>query len=298
MNAATRPEIQPGGLEDLFEGACVVDQGLTLLQWNHAAETITGYSSAEVVGERCRDDLLLAIDPATASVHSVTNLLAETLRDSGHREIDAYLRHKDGSYVPARVRIAPFHDASGRAQVAAYIFSRKLAPAPPARQGPEEQGEARLDPLTGVANRRLIEMHLRVRLSELYRHGWDFGVILVWVRGLEELATNHGPDAADQALVAVARTLANRMDPQDVLGRWRNDAFLAVCWRISREQLEDLADTFRALVGAASYPPDRDGTRLGVAVGATLAVPGCTSDSLIRRVEELAAGDRRALGSH
>ncbi len=296
MNATTRPEIQPGGLEHLFEGACIVDQGLTLRQWNHAAETITGYSSAEVVGERCRDDLLLAIDPVTASVHSVTSLLAEALRDSGHREIDAYLRHKDGSYVPARVRIAPFRDASGRVQVAAYILSRKLAPAPLARQGPEEVGEARLDSLTGVANRKLVEMHLRLRLSEMYRHGWDFGVILVWVRGLEELATNHGTDSADQALVAVARTLANRMDPEDILGRWRNDAFLAVCRRITREQLEDLTDTFRALVGAASYPPTRDGNRLGVAAGAALAVPGFTLDSLLRRVEELATCDQRAAG--
>ncbi|MBI4916947.1 MAG: sensor domain-containing diguanylate cyclase [Acidobacteria bacterium] len=296
MNATTRPDIQPGGLEDLFEGACIVDQGLTLLQWNHAAEAITGYSSAEVVGERCRDDLLLAVDPATASVRSVTNLLAETLRDSGHREIDAYLRHKDGSYVPARVRIAPFRDASGRHQVAAYIFSRELALGPLARQGPEEVGEARLDPLTGVANRKLIEMHVRLRLSEMYRHGWGFGVILVWVRGLQELAANHGPASADQALVAVARTLANRMDPQDILGRWRNDAFLALCRRITREQLEELADTFRALVGAASCPPTRDDHRLGVTAGAALAVPGCTLDSLLRRVEEFAAADQRAAG--
>jgi len=44
---------------------------------------------------------------------------------------------------------------------------------------------AMVDDLTELPNRRYLEATLTSRLSELQRHGWDFGVLFLAVSGQE-----------------------------------------------------------------------------------------------------------------
>jgi len=280
-------------LDDLFEGACLVGGDLTLLRWNSALEVLTGYHSAEVVGRRCPDSLLLGIDRAQAALHGLTGQLADALSDGCNREFEAYLRHKDGHCLPARVRVAVVPAALGGTRAAVLILGRvarrDLRPHP-------EQTEVQdtsPDLLTGLPDRWLVEKHLRASLSEMYRHGWSFGIVLLGVRGLCELARRHGQAAADRALRAVATTLANVTAPGDIAGRWGHDSFLSVCRDTTSREIEALAVDLRSLVAAVTWPPPRRGARLRAVAGATMAVPGHTCESLLRRVAESIADDAR-----
>jgi PAS domain S-box-containing protein len=296
MNALVDLDTSHGFIDHLLEGAWVVDQRLTLLRWNRPVEVITGYSPTEVLGERCPDDLLLALDPTRGSLHSVTELLARACQDLELREIQVYLRHKLGHLIPAWVRIAPIRDATGQPRAAAFVLTSSLATDRLARRRLPAGGEVLPDLRIEPAKRRLLEMYLRLGLNEMYRHGWSFGVVLIRIAGLEELTADDTPGLADQALLAAARTLASRTDCQDVLGRWRYDAFLTMCRNIGGHELEELADLLRALVVAAIAPFSQPGITIRVASGAALASPGHTFDSLIRQVEDLATRGPRAAG--
>jgi PAS domain S-box-containing protein len=50
--------------ENLSDGVYFVDRGRRILYWNKGAERITGYSKDEVLGRRCRDNLLNHCDDA------------------------------------------------------------------------------------------------------------------------------------------------------------------------------------------------------------------------------------------
>ena len=45
-------------LNSLYDGVYVVDTQRIILFWNKAAEQMTGYSAAEVLGKSCKDDIL------------------------------------------------------------------------------------------------------------------------------------------------------------------------------------------------------------------------------------------------
>jgi PAS domain S-box-containing protein len=49
-------------LNSIFDGIYVVDRGRKIIFWNRGAEEITGFSTEEVMGKRCSDDILNHID--------------------------------------------------------------------------------------------------------------------------------------------------------------------------------------------------------------------------------------------
>ena len=51
-----------GILNDLHDGLYCVDKNRVITYWNKAAEQISGYSSAEVVGRSCSDNILTHVD--------------------------------------------------------------------------------------------------------------------------------------------------------------------------------------------------------------------------------------------
>jgi PAS domain S-box-containing protein len=49
-------------LDSLYDAVYIVDRERVILYWNHAAEQITGFSAAEVLGHSCKDGILNHID--------------------------------------------------------------------------------------------------------------------------------------------------------------------------------------------------------------------------------------------
>ena len=49
-------------LDNLYDGVYFVDRDRRITFWNKAAERITGFTKAEVLGKRCADNLLRHVD--------------------------------------------------------------------------------------------------------------------------------------------------------------------------------------------------------------------------------------------
>ena len=75
--------------------------------WNAAAERITGFSSTEVVGRRCLENILVHVDGNGCEVCKNACPLAATMNDGIAREADLFLQHKSGHRVPVTVRVTP-----------------------------------------------------------------------------------------------------------------------------------------------------------------------------------------------
>jgi transcriptional regulator with PAS, ATPase and Fis domain len=49
-------------LDSLHEGVYFVDLNRTITYWNKGAESLTGYTAADMLGRSCADDLLAHVD--------------------------------------------------------------------------------------------------------------------------------------------------------------------------------------------------------------------------------------------
>jgi diguanylate cyclase (GGDEF)-like protein/PAS domain S-box-containing protein len=276
-----------GLLDNLYDGVYYVDPERTILYWNKGAERLTGYSSAEVLGTRCWDNILMHVDADGTSLCASGCPLQRSMQSGDPLESEVFLHHKNGHRVPVRVRAAPLRDSAGNVIGAVEIFSDNSEKINSLDMIEELQRKAFLDPLTGLANRRYLDTSLPARFDEIARYGWQFGVIMMDIDHFKTVNDRYGHYVGDEALKMVARTLLNSSRSSDIVGRWGGEEFIAVLPNVTALRLRMSAERHRALVEQSSLPLESGPLTLTISAGATLVLPGDTSATLIKRADKL-----------
>jgi diguanylate cyclase (GGDEF)-like protein/PAS domain S-box-containing protein len=280
-------------LDVLHEGAYCLDRDRRIIYWNPAAATLTGYQPGQVVGLRCRDDVLVHVAEGRGLLCDGKCPMAMTMQDGQMREGDVYLQRADGSRCLVHVRIAPLSSAAGETVGAVQVFQRKDDGDLHSRLSELERAAA-TDPVTGIAGRRLTEDTLRTRLDEMRRSGWRVGALMVDIDQFKAINDAHGHATGDEVLRAVSLALSRNLRPLDVVGRWGGDEFVVVATGVDARGLRVLADRLRALVEASALQVDRANLAVTVSIGAALAHPEDPPAALIDRVDALMYESKRA----
>lgn len=82
-----------------------------------------------------------------------------------------------------------------------------------------------LDPITGIANRRLFEYQGEKAFSMALRHNDDLGLVVFRLENLESIATDAGVPAAKQLLQNFANQLSENARIHDTAGRLSRSRF-------------------------------------------------------------------------
>jgi diguanylate cyclase (GGDEF)-like protein/PAS domain S-box-containing protein len=274
-------------LDHMTDGVYFVDRERRILYWNEGATRLTGYTSEELVGRRCNDDILCHVDPAGRPLCKEGCPLTASIADGGLHQADVFLRHKQGRRLPVNVRVQPIHGEDGAILGAVEIFSDDTARYDARRKVDAMERLAFLDHLTQLPNRRFLEMSLRTAWSEFEVHKDPFGVLLIDIDHFKQINDFFGHDGGDRALQEAAKTMTGSLRPTDVVGRWGGDEFLAIIRNVDGPALKELADRCACMVGQTLIPC-ADGKRisLSVSVGGVLAQPGASAEQLVLRADE------------
>jgi two-component system cell cycle response regulator len=107
---------------------------------------------------------------------------------------------------------------------------------------------SRTDHLTGLANRRHVEEHLRVVLAAAVRHTQPAAVLLADIDDFKAVNDSRGHAAGDEVLLRVARALAESVRIEDEVGRWGGDEFIIVAPHTDAAAATVLAERLRQAV--------------------------------------------------
>jgi diguanylate cyclase (GGDEF)-like protein len=107
-----------------------------------------------------------------------------------------------------------------------------------------ELEQAYTDPVTGLATRREVEMHLTGAAA----NGRQLTVVLTDVDDLHEVNNRHGHDFGDAYLAAIAGRLAGTARPGDLVGRFGGDEFVLFTDRLPEVVAGALAAALRGSV--------------------------------------------------
>ncbi len=274
-------------LDSLHDGVYFVDRDRRITYWNTGAERITGFKAAEVVGRFCHDNILNHVDDEGKQLCLEGCPLSATMDDGEPRSQAVYLHHKNGHRVPVIVRTAVMRDAAGGITGAVETFSENTPTLAAVERIRELETVAFVDPLTEIPNRRFTEIKLQSRFDEMTRYGWPFGIMLIDIDRFKEVNDEYGHQTGDQVLRAVARTLVMNSRSFDVVGRWGGDEFIVIAVNTDRLQLGSVAERVRALIAQSRVSDDGNVIRFTVSIGAGVATPEDTPESLLRRVDGL-----------
>jgi PAS domain S-box-containing protein len=214
------PSFHERVLDRLRDGVYFVDRERRILYWNKGAELLTGYSSGEVVGKYCFDNILAHVNGAGCDICLSGCPLAITIHDGECREVEVYLRHKLGHRIPVSIRSAPLMDDGGRIIGAVEVFSDATTKRNIERRVGQLESVAFLDPLTGVPNRRYIELKITQAIQDVQQFGRRAGLMMIDVDHFKHVNDKYGHPIGDAVLCALCNTIMPNLRLGDVLGRW------------------------------------------------------------------------------
>ena len=274
-------------LDNLHDGLYCTDTHRVITFWNHAAERITGYPAAEVLGRSCAANILVHVDTDGRSLCRGLCPLAMTMADCVGREAEVFLRHKDGHRVPVLVRTGPLKDRQGQVVGGIELFtdlSNILANNSRVR---ELEQLALLDNLTQLANRTYLLREIEARFEEMRRYGIPFGLLFMDIDFFKRFNDTYGHDVGDAVLKLVANTFVANSRAFDVYGRWGGEEFVGVIRSIDAEDLAALGNRMRVLINQSFLMHDEARLGVSISLGATVAHPDDTAESLIKRADHL-----------
>ena len=274
-------------LDNLDEGVYFVDRDRQITFWNKGAQGISGYTSDEVVGKRCKDSILVHVDEKGRNLCDEGCPLAETIQTGEVCEASVYLQHKNGHRIPVSIRAAPIRDEQGNIIGAVETFRDQSHLDAVNQRLRELEKMALLDSLTGLSNRRHIEATMQIRLEELGRYGWAFGILFIDIDDFKTINDTHGHEVGDSVLKLVAMTLLNSLRPFDILGRWGGEEFVAVVVNVNNNQLLQIAERALTLVRHSSLFAHSGAIKVTVSIGATMARAGESVEGLLERADVL-----------
>ena len=268
-------------------GIVIADREKRIAYWNGAAETITGSRADEALGKNLCRDVLRILDDDGANLCAEECPVEATLRDEKTRRVEGHLIGNEGMHVPVVLELRPLRGRDGEVEGVAGILTENSSMAAARQRIEELEALSLIDPLVKLGNRLYLEMNVLAKLNELRRYGWPFGIIFMDVDNFKVINDKYGHDTGDRMLVTVAQALQSQARPFDVIGRWGGDEFCVLVVHAGREQLRPIAERYRVVIEQSSFQKGSEVVRGTVSVGATLAMPDDSVDTLYRRVDQL-----------
>lgn len=168
---------------------------------------------------------------------------------------------------------------------AVEIFDERTELSAARREVNELRDLAMRDALTGLPNRRHIEMSLASRIGELAGYGRRFGLLIADIDRFKLVNDEHGHAAGDAALRTVARTLHEASRSMDDIARYGGEEFVLTITDVDEAALRGIAERFRALVERSRVRAgDRD-LRITISLRGTIAEVGDAADAIFARAD-------------
>ncbi len=272
-------------LAAMSEAVYVVDRQRRITYWNPAAEHLTGFPAAEVLGRHCRDGILNHVDDTGAPLCGARCPLLATMRDGNPSEAFVFLHHRDGHRVAVAVRGAALRNSDGRITGAVEVFHDDSRYRAAQSEADEAQQLALTDPLTRLGNRRMLQHALESRRDESRRYGRRYAVLFADIDHFKNVNDSYGHDTGDQVLQLVAATLRDCTRISDTVGRWGGEEFLYLAPVADEIQAIALAERTRHLVHASWLPGPERPITVTLSIGIALANPDETSTHVVDRAD-------------
>jgi diguanylate cyclase (GGDEF)-like protein/PAS domain S-box-containing protein len=272
-------------LESLPAGICLVDMQKKIILWSDGAERITGHPRYEVIGRSCISEALLHCDRQNCEWCSEDCPLACAIKTARPAEGVGFLHHKAGHEIPVHIRAVPVRNGHGLIIGAVEVFECQQ---PESSSDPHDRRTSPptcVDGVTGVANRAVMQSHLREAVATLAETNLPISVLCFHLEGFDQFRARFGPEASSSLLRVVARTLESALWKTDFVGRWQDDEFLVILNGCRDDVLHMVRERVRRMLANDEIEWWGDKLSLPVSIGEAAAQPGDTVESLLERLQ-------------
>lgn len=205
-------------IESANDAIVVADLAGIVSQWNHAAQSIFGYTKQEMLGSNIhlvlRENLMALRNQTTSEPEMPSsNTMEKTIELLGYK--------KDGSAFPMELSLGTWETKKGIffSSIIRDITERKLSEQ-------KIKDLVYIEPLTGLPNRRLFNDRLTDLLEQAKADGTSFALFYIDLDNFKMINDNFGHSTGDLFLTEVAKRLQEQLNEKATLSRQGGDEFV------------------------------------------------------------------------
>jgi len=150
----------------------------------------------------------------------------------------------------------------------------------------ELREQAIRDPLTGLFNRRYLQVTLDREIARVHRASQPVGIIIMDIDRFKLINDSHGHKAGDLVLEALGELLKHNIRQEDIACRYGGEEFVVVMPGASLHTAHERAEIIRAKIDALQVGYDSWKLRITVSVGvAAYPQHGATGEDVLIRAD-------------
>ncbi|HET7864271.1 MAG TPA: EAL domain-containing protein [Burkholderiaceae bacterium] len=271
-------------LESIADGVIATTRDGRVAAMNRAAETLTGWSSEEALGQPFAAVFALCAEKSGAALADpVLGAMekGEVVSTSG-----AALRSRQGGLTPIDHSAAPIHTGEGRIDGAVLVFRNVAAER---RAAQELEWRATHDAMTGLVNRAGYE-HALQGLFQPAAAGADgpHSLVMLDLDEFKIVNDSCGHAAGDELLRQLAALLVQQSRRSDTVARLGGDEFAVLMYHCAGEQALRLAEGLRTTIAQFRFQWSGRVFHVGASFGVVEINPSFANAADVQKAADMA----------
>ena len=123
------------------------------------------------------------------------------------------------------------------------------------------------DPLTGLANRNLMNVELDKNFARSRRSGEPFCLLMMDLDHFKNYNDRFGHAAGDKLLAGISMIIRDEVREMDIAARYGGEEFLVILPDIDVDRAVEVAERIRAKIEGSVFPVNGDRTTITISVG-------------------------------
>jgi len=144
-----------------------------------------------------------------------------------------------------------------------------------------------MDALTGMNNRRSLELHLKDEVDRHKRHGHPLSLIMFDIDHFKHVNDTYGHQCGDSVLQAIAELIGASIRSEDILARYGGEEFCCILPETPLSAAVPLAERFREAIAGHVFSCQNHRIRLTISLGvSTMGINTATADALLKNADQ------------
>lgn len=276
--------------ETTNQGLVMLDQNLTVTDWNRWMEMHSSIRADEITGRNLYE-VFPDLQNKPAFTRSIKCCLSFGAFGYFSQKLHGYIfpmrnPHSNVAQFPMMQQhctIGPLRDENDQIN-SLFISVQDVTEFVLYEQRLIEM--TRVDSLTGLYNRRYLTQRIDEEIERSRRHGNPLCLILLDIDHFKQINDTQGHLCGDQALRILASTLKETLRKSDIPGRFGGEEFICILPETTLEHAYQLAERCRKKI--ADLPITYNDTTFSITFSAGLSEMQVTDtfDSLIKRADD------------
>lgn len=237
-------------------------RALKTLQISSACQSILGYSKQEFIENACLWEEILYLNDRDRVLQQL-----RSIENGQSAKLEYRIQTQHGGYKWVSDYISSVHDESTHL----VRYDRVIMDIDHQKKTEDELTYLSFhDPLTGLSNRRKLEMELQKALIEATNNHHFVGILFIDIDRFKDINDSLGHKMGDKFIQTMAKRLKENLRPDDTISRQGGDEFVILLKNLNNSlALDEMAARISQVMAQPIKIVDYE-YRLGVSIGTSI----------------------------